>query len=120
MQLKKKKFEEDPFAFIFSLVNKHNKRLLFKCSDYKKAIKLNKDFGACFGDGDLVIASDSNLKEESSFIVGKSYSGCDEISSESMHEEKFQTVEIEVFQKEYKPLNKVSKCLNELLKFVFI
>ena len=63
-----KKFEEDPFAFIFSLVNKHNKPLLFKCSDYKKAIKLNKDFGPCFGDGDLVIASDSNLNNESSFI----------------------------------------------------
>ena len=101
-------FIHDPFAVVFSLANKQKKPLLFKLVDEKKAVKYAKNFGPCFGNGDIAITGDSNSSSSSSFCVGTSYQSCTDVPNEYVKEEQLQTTEIEVFQKEFNELTEVN------------
>jgi hypothetical protein len=47
-------------AFIFSLINQLNRPLKIKCDVPKYSIRSDKDYGPCFGLGDLIISKKSN------------------------------------------------------------
>ena len=104
---KEDEFKEDPTAFIFNLTNKQNKALLVDCTDPDHAIKCSEDHGPCFGDGDIAVVHGSNLNKRSNFVIGSSYSNPELDENEMDADEHFQTAEIEVFCKEYRPLSRV-------------
>ena len=94
--------------FSLALANKQEKPLLFKLFDEEKAVKNAKNFGPCFGNGDIVITGDSNSSNTSSFCVGTSYKSSCDVSNECVNEKQLQTVEIEVFQKMFNELTEVN------------
>ena len=99
-------FESQPNAFLFSLVNKDNKHLIFnKSSGYISSIQCKSGYGPHFGLNDLVISDNANLNTDSYSDLGSAYTHpdypkCTEkaqcILAGSF---KFKVSEIEVYQK---------------------
>ena len=99
-------FQLDKSAFIYSLVNKENRPLLFEhSSSYKESIYSSSSFGPVFGGSyDLVISDSSNINTNSNSNLGNTYTHPEypydsekakKILAGSCH---FQVQEIEVFQ----------------------
>lgn len=100
-------FKYDPEAFIFSLKNPENRILRIDVSNPNEAIHSHQLYGPSFGNGDILIVSDSNTHIYSFSDLSSSYvhpditSTSDKIKSErfltgSKH---FKVADIEVFQK---------------------
>ena len=97
----------DPKAYLFSLINKKNKRFKVTCSN-ENAIICNRNCGPSFGgDGhkfkDLVILSDSNTHQKNYSLFGYSYQHQDyprdteKANSILAGSTFFQTLDIEVY-----------------------
>lgn len=100
-------YETDQNSFIFSLVNKDKKPMVLHCSESQYAISGNSSFGPTFGGGlDIYIADKSNLNLSNYSNLGFTYKhpqyvyGSDEAKSFLAGSYNFQTLEIEVFQKD--------------------
>jgi hypothetical protein len=94
-------FKSDPKAFIFSLRNKNKTPIVLKCHDPAGAICCNKTYGPSFGDGDIVICSDSNSNFTSYSNLGYSYevpNYNDDNYSFLAGTEHIKTIEIEVYE----------------------
>ena len=88
------RYYDDSNAFLYSLVNKDNKS--FKVNIPKNSICCNSSYGPSFGIGhDICISSNSNINSESFSFFGLST----KLKSIFAGSYKFQTVEIEVFNK---------------------
>jgi hypothetical protein len=116
---KEDKYKKDTNSFIFSLSNPENKLLLIPCKSFSEAIRCEAEFGACFGNGDLVISNASNLNTRSSSKLAVSYGDECFLEKNSIKSEtfltgskNFQTVEIEVFRKDYKEISEVKSSLS--------
>lgn len=97
---------EDTRAFIFSLVNNENKPFRRgNCYKGYFAIWGSPQNGPCFGNGDICIASGSNVNEDSFSNFGMSYKhksykyGTERARSIIAGSNFFRTKEIEVFEK---------------------
>ena len=101
-------WEYDKKAFVFSLVNKENKPMLFEQKSdglSKNSTTSFKEHGPEFGEGhDIFIADDSNLNTRSFSNLGKTYTHpeypYDSIRAQTILavSHNFQVQEIEVFQ----------------------
>ena len=101
-------YENDPEAFIFSLINSKNTPMKFDCKTPKHAIRCNSDRGPTFGGGhDIYICNNSNTVQSSYSNFYSSYKN-DQLNLTNGTEEanlflagsyQFLTTEIEVFQK---------------------
>ena len=103
-------YEEDPEAFIFSLVNKENKPFKVMCENEFEAINCVSSLGPSFGghNGDIMIFSNSHVNKSSFCNFGTHYRH-DDYPNDPEHENNektmsilagsyfFQTLEIEVF-----------------------
>jgi hypothetical protein len=111
-------YKNDPNSFIFSLINKEEKPIVMKCSDPAKAIFCSGDNGPVFGRRDLVVRSNSNSNNESYSMLGSSFKHpqyafqSNEAKSFLAGSYKFQTVEIEVFMKDYSSVNSSNSTIN--------
>ena len=100
-------FKQDPYAFLYSYVNKSNKKLIIKCSEPENAIYCNQNYGPCFGNDDIKISDMSNLNNESESVLGYIYGdslfeyGSDESKNFLADSKFFQTEEIEVYAKDF-------------------
>lgn len=95
-------FLNDSESFIFSLVNKHYKPFTAKVlNGGKNAIRCSGNHGPVFGNGDLLIATDSNDSQNSSSTLGNSYRlpKCLKDKSILAGTTNFKTIDIEVFSK---------------------
>ncbi|RNA44684.1 tldc domain-containing [Brachionus plicatilis] len=103
-------FKSDPYAFLFSLATNSNNSQIIKCSDEKYAIYCDKDFGPCFGNGDIKINNLSNLSKKNESTVGFTYGektfeyGSIESKTALAGSQFFCIDEIEVFCKHFNPL----------------
>ena len=96
----------DKSAFIFSLVNKENKTLLFEqASNNNDSIGLYVNFGPMFGAGnDILISDNSNMNTDSFSNLGFTYThpeytiGSEKAQAILAGSRNFQVQEIEVFQ----------------------
>lgn len=113
-------FKSDPYAFLFNLTNDSNNNLMIKCSDEKNAIYCDKNFGPCFGNGDIKISNLSNLNNKNESTLGFTYG--DQVFEYGSRESKtflagsqfFRVDDIEVFCKDYKPLKQVNKLKKKI------
>jgi hypothetical protein len=111
------KFDQDQCSFLFSFKNKMKQPCLIQCNNHEKAIKNEKESGPCFGDGDLFISHASNLNKRSKFSIDESYGSSKNMKNlESINQ--FQSVEIEVFCKDYPKLFPVIDDLS--ISFIII
>ena len=100
-------------SLLFSLVNEQNSPITLNCTHLNNGIYCNKDLGPCFGEGDLKIANSSNKNKKSRCCTGHTYQAKKADGTLDHKElflagsEYFQSEEIEVFIKNYKPLNDV-------------
>ena len=99
-------FKVDLNAFLFSLINKDNKPLKMKCIKPDLAIRCSNYIGPNFGNYDLEISSESNLKFYSRSNIGYSYEHPDyahkseEAKSFLAGSKEFQVLEIEIYTRE--------------------
>jgi hypothetical protein len=100
-------YKNDPNAFLFSFINKHNAKIIMKCTDPTYAIFAYNQNGPTFGRGcDLKICNNSNTSDGSYSDLGHSYNhpnyacGSKEAKSFLAGSHKFCTTEIEVYTKE--------------------
>jgi hypothetical protein len=106
-------FKEDPYAFIFTLLNEQRRQKVLKCTEPLNAIYCNQNYGPCFGNDDIKISNMPNTNQNSSSTVGFSYGegivkyGSEESKTLLAGEQNFQVVEVEVFTKNYSNLNNV-------------
>lgn len=102
-------YVNDPFAFVFSLINHENRSFKVFCANYgKKAMSCDSEQGPSFGGGtDIRILSNSNANNDSYSSFGYSYKHPDYLcASDRAHcilagTHHFQTLEIEVFSTEH-------------------
>ena len=120
------RFENDPFAYIFSLENKMNKPLLIRCSEESEAIYCSPAYGPCFGNDDIKISDKCNKNKESLVDLCTSYEHADfEFGSKKTRSFltgsfNFRVKEIEVYRKDYNPLLSVIKtCITFLNLLTF-
>ena len=99
--------KSDPHAFLFSLTNHENKPCKMKIDQNRNemAIDCDSNCGPIFGDGDIIIFSNSNKNTKSNSRLGVSYNhskytfGTNEAESFLAGLYKFRLDEIEVYQK---------------------
>ncbi len=95
-------YKSDPNAFIFSLINKHNRPLKMKCHNQNYAIYCSKNYGPKFG-YDFYIGDKSNKNKTSYSNLGHYYThpdyafGSNEAESFLAGSFNFQVEEIEVY-----------------------
>jgi len=93
-------FKTDPNAFIFSLINEDSEPLKIKCDRPDEAIYCSTEYGPNFGDSDIDISSESNLK-----------TCCSNVSSSYLHPDfleffpagcdgEFEVLELEIYTRE--------------------
>lgn len=103
-------FQNDRNAFLFSLVNKENTPIKFKCVDSKYAVYSNPNhyYGPTFGKGhDIFISDNSNSSSNSFSNLGISYQNPNYTNNNDSRQAQsllagsynFKTDEIEVFYK---------------------
>jgi hypothetical protein len=102
------RFMRDTVSLIFSLINDQNLTIAFKCTQFEEGIYCNNNMGPCFGKDDLHISNSSNTNNKSRCCVGTSYEDNHGQTFLPAESEYFQTEEIEVFIKDYKPLSNVN------------
>jgi hypothetical protein len=106
-------FKEDNYAFVFSLLNDINETKVFRCNESLNAIYCNQNYGPCFGNDDIKISNNCNANTASESILGLTYGesdveyGSDESKTILAGSRYFQVAEIEVFSKDFTPLNHV-------------
>lgn len=115
-------YADDPFAFIFSVVNEKCEPFLIPCLESADAIYCSENYGPCFGWCDIKIADKANLNTVSFSNLGFTY----EHKNFSFHSldartilagsKRFQVEDIEVFKKDYKTLSKVTNFTRILIK----
>ena len=66
-------FKADQNAFLFRFINKHNIKLIMKCTAPYFAIQTSRGNGPIFGSDDLYICNNSNTSNECRSDLGHSY-----------------------------------------------
>lgn len=96
----------DRNAFIFSLINRQNEPILLRTKHPDESIYCHPNHGPTFGKGhDIFISDDSNMNNLSHAYIGHTYQhpkyihNMEEAKKFLAGVEKFQTADIEVFQR---------------------